>query len=462
MKPRMCDFCESTSVRWRYPAKSFSIGVWLSQVQDLPEALRIHLSHVYREASRGGWLACDGCHEAIERGDWARLADRTLGSGGLDPSVREPVLLYHQQFRKHRRGPAIVIPMTPQPALAPQYIEAIETRLAWWRWALQKGEAAWDRLGFREAMPAYRDILAHADTYCMSPQFAALVDQARRDVPDDLTFEAKWLQSKCGFIWLDQPFDVPLIKDAGHTAPGGQNPIMVRAVGWREIPEGAEVIRWEVGDNVDKPRARTERAGRGTTQVCCFQDFRDYRGTMVDADGNRPTRFEGGPADVVGFGAWSYFILRDGDRLGDRTADFETRQAVGQYVGAQEEPDRREHPLHEIRWVYTALHLMAQKLAITVRRDTDRATRRRAERNRQTAPSFIEVVTLRRLEADRQRDPKGIEVDWQWQWIVEPHWRNQWYPSEGVHKTILIESYVKGPPDRPLKPSGIKLFVARR
>lgn len=106
---------------------------------------------------------------------------------------------------------------------------------------------------------------------------------------------------------------------------------------------------------------------------------------------------------------------------------------------------------------------MAQRLAITVQHPVDRHTHHRAAREGQTAPSFIRVITLRRLEADRQRAGSAGEApDWQWQWEVRGHWRNQWYPSEGIHKPKFIEAYLKGPEGKPLKPGATKLFAARR
>jgi hypothetical protein len=76
--------------------------------------------------------------------------------------------------------------------------------------------------------------------------------------------------------------------------------------------------------------------------------------------------------------------------------------------------------------------------------------------------SFINVVTLRRMSEDRAKDPQGHFIDWQWQWTVTGHWRHQYYPSQPVHKRVYIEAYIKGPPDRPLKPPGAKLFVVKR
>jgi hypothetical protein len=159
-----------------------------------------------------------------------------------------------------------------------------------------------------------------------------------------------------------------------------------------------------------------------------------------------------------GFGCWSYFVLRDGQSVAERVRDFEEKQAAGRYRMAGRTFDSE----HEIRWAYAALYLMAQRLATQVQHTTDRGTRRRAERNNQVAPPVIRVITLRRLEAARQRQPNPEAIDWRWQWEVRGHWRDQWYPSEGVHKPKFIEAYIKGPPDKPLKPGALKLFTAVR
>jgi hypothetical protein len=45
---------------------------------------------------------------------------------------------------------------------------------------------------------------------------------------------------------------------------------------------------------------------------------------------------------------------------------------------------------------------------------------------------------------------------------VRGHWRNQFYPVENVHRPVFIESYIKGPPDKPIKPLGHKIFKAVR
>jgi hypothetical protein len=118
--------------------------------------------------------------------------------------------------------------------------------------------------------------------------------------------------------------------------------------------------------------------------------------------------------------------------------------------------------LHEIRWIYTAFHLMAQKLAVQKPITPDRAQRKRAEREGRE-PENIKVISLRRLEQARdQVDREHKIVDWQWQWEVRGHWRNQWYAAAGEHRQVFIDAYIKGPEDKPLKDPGQRLFVAVR
>ena len=58
------------------------------------------------------------------------------------------------------------------------------------------------------------------------------------------------------------------------------------------------------------------------------------------------------------------------------------------------------------------------------------------------------VVTLRRPDAPSPHEHSDVE--WSRRWVVSGHWRNQWYPSLGVHRQIWISPYVKGPEEAPL------------
>ena len=94
------------------------------------------------------------------------------------------------------------------------------------------------------------------------------------------------------------------------------------------------------------------------------------------------------------------------------------------------------------------LRLMSQTVAVRDHRDAPRQQARRIEKA-EFPPRRITVVTLRRPET-RSTDPEHRTVDWSHRWIVDGHWRQQWYPSLGQHRQIWISPYVKGPTDLPL------------
>lgn len=320
------------------------------------------------------------------------------------------------------------------------YIKAVETRASWFEWGFTHRAAARQGLkqglsfGSDEVSAWYLEALTQGETFFMDGHFCRLVDHARLSAPDELAWDNSWLIRPAGWLYLAEPFPVPRLREHDNILP--QSPslqLTVGAIGWRPVPQGATLY--------SKVNGTTEIAPAGLTQFLCYLDNAAIK------------------PGVAGYGQWSYFTLRPGQPVGPRQLEFEQARVLGEADGLYGDPgDLR----HEIRWVYTAAHLMAQRLSIRVRHDTDRATRRRAEKSGAHVTPFLEVVTLRRLEAARKREQPAEAQEWNWQWEVRGHWRNQWYPKEQLHKPKFIEAYVKGPTDKPFKEHGAKLFVARR
>lgn len=323
------------------------------------------------------------------------------------------------------------------------YTMAVEKRLEWLRWAQDRSIAAATRLRVEDylgrnrskdwsrAMPAYIETLSTGETFFMNKKFGEMVNHAQDAVLDNLAFDTSTVVTPRGWMWLEEPMRCPplrsdTIRDIetkyGRTVP--ELPKMtVRAIGWLPVdPQGhAEVI--------PTPESRYH--------VTCFMDMDEYGGAGA------------------GFEPWSYFTISTGQTLRMRIDHFEEHAAEGRY----ESGNWRQH---EICWIYCAFYLMSQRLAMTVDHKVDRHCRRRAEKAGRECPEFIRVVTLRRMEEARKSVPGGAPVDWQWQWNVIGHWRNQWFPTEQKHKPVFIESYMKGPEDKPIKPPSHKLFVAAR
>jgi hypothetical protein len=344
------------------------------------------------------------------------------------------------------------------------YIKALETRAHWLRWAKEREENGWDidsnpfffAEGSLTDIPEnvrrmYKHSLECGDTFFMNKKFCSLVDHARMTIPDDVVFDTAWVQSIAGWVWLDEPFLIPPIfptTNLPESIPqelAGVVESRISAISWFRTGKVKELYDGRrYAELVDHPEL---------SDAVTFMCFLDY------GWGKNPD---------MGYGAWSFFTIKHGDKLSERVQNFENRAIPAQYGRLDEfnayQQNEETNKLHEMRWIYAAVYLMSQRLAMNVHHDTDRNTRRRAEREKTPVTPFLRVVTLRRLEEDRKKAIEAGEhhIDWQWSWVVSGHWRNQWFPATQEHKPVFVEAYIKGPHDKPLKPEGLKIFVARR
>jgi hypothetical protein len=65
----------------------------------------------------------------------------------------------------------------------------------------------------------------------------------------------------------------------------------------------------------------------------------------------------------------------------------------------------------------------------------------------------LRIVRLRREEKERRDEalPDGRPLrEYSHRWMVQGHWRNQWYPSMQDHRPKYIPPHIKGPKDKPL------------
>jgi hypothetical protein len=112
-------------------------------------------------------------------------------------------------------------------------------------------------------------------------------------------------------------------------------------------------------------------------------------------------------------------------------------------------PEMEASMLEDRQVLSTFWALCSQKIAIEERWHPDRALQRQAKREGWKSIPSVRVIRLRE-PATRSRSGAGSDVEWSHRWIVGSHWRNQWYPASGQHRPKLIESYQKGPADKPL------------
>lgn len=104
------------------------------------------------------------------------------------------------------------------------------------------------------------------------------------------------------------------------------------------------------------------------------------------------------------------------------------------------------------RTILAFFRLTFQRIAVIRKERLSRQALRSAQRGGRTAPDMgtISVVRLRRESQQAVTAASKGSVEWSHRWINSGHWRNQPYPSLGIHKEIYIEPYPKGPPGKPL------------
>ncbi len=119
----------------------------------------------------------------------------------------------------------------------------------------------------------------------------------------------------------------------------------------------------------------------------------------------------------------------------------------------------------EVQALAACFALLGQRILTSQRAEyTTRADQKRLDRVSPHHDNGIRVVALRKAfsrvsGADRQ---SGDPIDWSCRWLVNGHWRKQWYPSLGIHQPLYILPYWKGPEDAPIKaPDQLVMSVHR-
>jgi hypothetical protein len=113
-------------------------------------------------------------------------------------------------------------------------------------------------------------------------------------------------------------------------------------------------------------------------------------------------------------------------------------------------PGTRQSAIEDRQLLHAFFLLIAQKVTDVTVRTPDRQQRRAATRAGNASPLDVNVVTLRERTVDNPNAESGRVVEWSHRWMVRPHWRRQWYPSQGRHVPIFVPPHVKGPPGLPL------------
>jgi hypothetical protein len=160
------------------------------------------------------------------------------------------------------------------------------------------------------------------------------------------------------------------------------------------------------------------------------------------------------------------FHIDTGEPLGDyQTATIAEDSTCDGRIEVEEfhEDAFSEAAIYRRKVFFTLIALMNQHIALRKPVETDHRTRIEIAKAIKVGVNIneVQVVTLRRPENPHV---PGTEAhrEYQCQWAVRGHWRQQPYKTTGKIKPLFIESYIKGPVDKPMKAPSELIFVARR
>ncbi len=94
----------------------------------------------------------------------------------------------------------------------------------------------------------------------------------------------------------------------------------------------------------------------------------------------------------------------------------------------------------------------------------DRALFKKVRKGKTQVPP-IKIINLRRPERRERTEADEHEAkhrNYSCHWLVDAHWRKQWFPATKRHSQIRILGYVKGDMSKPFKPPREKVFKAVR
>lgn len=260
---------------------------------------------------------------------------------------------------------------------------------------------------FIESFPySQAEVLNRAKSYWVTANMCDLLEAA---VP---RFEAQPIRpqdipSKYGFVWFDKP--VPFSEEPSFNIGDGS---MIFAK--------PRAIQWQYesyGDQLPPIPMLPQDEGYGTLIVTVYLDLEYWITDTVDYTIEDLRAFYG---PVI----MSWMINISVSEIPTNHLEERTLMAL---------------------WT-----LMQQRIALVSGQRGDRASERRIRRY-SDMDNEVQVIELRRPVARKAIDDPFAEAPvWSHQWIVDGHWRWQYYPSLDSHRQIWIAPYVKGPEDRPL------------
>lgn len=274
-----------------------------------------------------------------------------------------------------------------------------------------------------------------SDPYFCARDIMDLLESTSSNMPD-WTFRQEVLPAPEGLIWFARPASV-------NTA---EPTVVLRGLAW--------AIYYD-----------------GDTDPDAGPDVRRMHYHHFDAKGLPPS-----VKKITPFLVLYYLFTRNGSNsmvVPAQVLEWESGQSFMEVanefsgMGPEGEPMWRELDEYAVRFFAAFCTFIEQKIFVHSSERADRATRRRvdglAAKMQVVTEELVRVIALRKRVYPQNASHAAEEaVEWSCRWLVRGHWREQWYPSLGIHQPKWILPYVKGPEDKPLRPPRATVFAVVR
>lgn len=274
-----------------------------------------------------------------------------------------------------------------------------------WLDVYDKKEPDYDSEAYRKTYDLiYGHVLRYAEPFFCDKRIQNMIVSAAETMPLNWHIYEESLPAPNGFLWFEENIEIPNFAGSEE----------LEDVGWP-----LRAIGWGIMDNL------YSAGGRGKSdKLIGITYFHD-----ISEKPNTPVRY---------FPVESQGVYPGGTIQGLIDADVPGLR--GPY---------KEENIYKTKIFLCLLAFLEQQIITHFHEKPDRATRRRAEREGLEIQK-LNVITLRRVT--RKYDKGGYrDVEWQCQWWVHGHWRDQWYPSREIHQPKWIAGYIKGPEGKPFR-----------
>lgn len=288
---------------------------------------------------------------------------------------------------------------------------------------------------------------------------AVLHAASREDLPTDVAFHRAWLHAPAGFWWLGP--QSPLVAQSGRDADGDVA-LNSSSLALRGLNDGVD---FQTQSQADFDAVDPNR------RVCALAwlvrpNENDIIFTAYSLDGGH-----GMPYPIFGE-VWPEgrtlaeeiaYLTAFADTPGERAGLAAVRAREPSLAEAIERHQSwyRESATRLARfWVSANLWLNQRILVSSEGETVGRNARKRALRL--ALDPTVRVVHLRAADQRHAVEATGEGHEYHCRWIVRGHWRNQFYPSQGLHMPKWIEPFVKGPAGAPLKQPAQTIFSVDR